>query len=312
MRVVVGSPIAFTFQGTNWLYVGPRSIANTARIELVSTTKSDNETTYRFRFLEEGDYIIRFQNQSGATTELVTYTVTAVDDMASQDSARAAPQNITTASAEQDMAFEANDAAGGVDARLRIAEDLINTGYNTQALTVLAGIDETAQLPPDIAQQAAILATNLNEYRYARRFWERNLQADEPYAARARASLTTISVDQQNFASADIYARSMLLNNEIPSEHTLLSLAAYYTDSARYNEADTMYDIFTENYRASPMTDRYLWGRGRLLEINPDARNFELALARYTELVDRFPLSDYWEQANSRIIFIRRHFIDIR
>ena len=201
-------------------------------------------------------------------------------------------------------------------ALLQLIDRLIADGLNTQALIVLQRIDTTGALSPENAEQAAILASTIEEYQYARRFWERNLTADSQYAARARAALTTIAIAQGNLSSAAIYAQDMLQSGDTPSESALLALGEYYTDSARYPEAAELYTIFAENYPNSSMYDRYLWGRGQLAELNPAAAapfgSYEAALQDYQTLVERYPLSRYWEQARSRTTFIRRHIIDLR
>jgi hypothetical protein len=58
--------------------------------------------------------------------------------------------------------------------------------------------------------------------------------------------------------------------------------------------------------------DRLLLFLGRLYDLESPLRDEKAALDYYTRLVEQYPGSLYWEEANRRARYIRRHFFQIR
>lgn len=62
---------------------------------------------------------------------------------------------------------------------------------------------------------------------------------------------------------------------------------------------------------ASSLLDKALFLRGKAYEINGKEKNIKLALKAYRHLCDAYPESPYWNQADERIRYINRFYINI-
>lgn len=58
--------------------------------------------------------------------------------------------------------------------------------------------------------------------------------------------------------------------------------------------------------------DEALWMLAQIYEGNSKYRDIKKAIETYEELKDNYPLSNYWEDANKRIIYLQRFYINIR
>ncbi len=197
-------------------------------------------------------------------------------------------------------------------ALLARARALQEAGYVAEALALLeerltANVDH-----PPLNRSVALLAEALSQYATATNFWEANLEAPSPYDREARAALLRNAVAQEDAAAALLAAQEMLVRGETPPIEELLYLAETSLRNEQYDQAARWYSIAQQQYPAISQYDRLLWGLGQLEENNPALRNMNRALSHYTEIVEQYPLSEYWEMARARSIYIRRHFFDVR
>ena len=77
---------------------------------------------------------------------------------------------------------------------------------------------------------------------------------------------------------------------------------------------------FTEGYNnlqnflllAETNRDEGLFLLAQLFEGNSEYRNIKKSVETYEELTNSYPLSKYWDDANKRVIYLKRFYINIR
>lgn len=58
--------------------------------------------------------------------------------------------------------------------------------------------------------------------------------------------------------------------------------------------------------------DEALFLLGQLYEGNSEYRNIKKSVETYEELTENYPVSPYWEDANKRVVYLKRFYINIR
>ena len=58
--------------------------------------------------------------------------------------------------------------------------------------------------------------------------------------------------------------------------------------------------------------DEALYLQGQCYEAKSEIQNIKKALNSYTLLVENFPASKYWDNANKRIIYLKRFYLEAR
>lgn len=100
------------------------------------------------------------------------------------------------------------------------------------------------------------------------------------------------------------------------SEKTVLSAEDYLLRAKKALDEKN----FTEGYNnlqnflllAETNRDEGLFLLAKLLEGNSEYRNIKKSVETYEELTNSYPLSKYWDDANKRVIYLKRFYINIR
>ena len=89
----------------------------------------------------------------------------------------------------------------------------------------------------------------------------------------------------------------------------LLDQAVTSLQNKQYNQA---YDALLSYLEYSTDgRDQALYLMGQLLEADSPLKNIKEAINKYQTLCENYPASKYWDEANKRIIYLKRFYIDI-
>jgi hypothetical protein len=96
------------------------------------------------------------------------------------------------------------------------------------------------------------------------------------------------------------------------SSDIVLEIAANLEKEGFGEEAAGVYEKFLMEHPRFWGNDEVCYNLGRLFETSLDFRDEKKALVYYTRIVDEYPASIFWEKANDRIRYLKRHFLNIR
>jgi tetratricopeptide (TPR) repeat protein len=96
----------------------------------------------------------------------------------------------------------------------------------------------------------------------------------------------------------------------IPSTDSLLKEAQVLYNEKEYASALKKINQFFEY--STDNRDEALYLKGQILEAKSDVRDIKGALDAYTTLTKNYPASKYWDDANKRIIYLKRFYLEVR
>ena len=92
--------------------------------------------------------------------------------------------------------------------------------------------------------------------------------------------------------------------------NVLLQEAQLLYNEKEYKKANEKVDLFLEN--STQKQDEALFLKGQILEAKSDIQNIKNSIAAYTTLTKNYPASKYWDDANKRIIYLKRFYLEVR
>lgn len=92
--------------------------------------------------------------------------------------------------------------------------------------------------------------------------------------------------------------------------NVLLQEAQLLYNEKEYKKAKDKVELFLEN--STQKQDEALFLKGQILEAKSDIQNIKNAIAAYTTLTKNYPASRYWDDANKRIIYLKRFYLEVR
>ena len=136
-------------------------------------------------------------------------------------------------------------------------------------------------------------------------------------SATTKASITTSTTSQKKEDVIEVEPEETVIvidedeneEEQVPDLEPLLEKARTGVSSKKYDdayEALTQYLEFSTDNR-----DEALYLLGQLLESDSQYKNIKQAVETYQTLCDSYPASKYWEQANKRIVYLKRFYINI-
>lgn len=96
------------------------------------------------------------------------------------------------------------------------------------------------------------------------------------------------------------------IKNEVPDTNLLLKEAKLLYNEKEYKAALDKLNVFFEY--ATSKRDEALYLQGQVLEAKSEVQNIKAALESYTTLTKNYPASKCWDDANKRIIYLKRFY----
>ncbi len=97
---------------------------------------------------------------------------------------------------------------------------------------------------------------------------------------------------------------------------TVLSGEQYMANAKKARDEQNYTEMYNnlQNFLTVSETNRdeALFLLGQLYEGNSEYRNIKKSVETYEELTENYPLSVYWEDANKRVVYLKRFYINIR
>jgi hypothetical protein len=198
-------------------------------------------------------------------------------------------------------------------------QDFVNNYYVNDTVKVIVG-ENTGNIPTGYLNSTRVTAPR----------WE----APAPNMAGAAANTTAANVTAPNTAAVNAEAANTATPNLAAAEGSaalpvalpaaqpvaqpvavanggvgLMPKARTDFDAKKY--ADVISALDTLAYEAA-LDDEAYWLYGQSFEANSPSRNIKAALAAYQSLIRNFPMSKYYEDAEGRVAYLNKFYIDIR
>jgi tetratricopeptide (TPR) repeat protein len=325
-EAVVGDEVRLSLGDGGWVYLGEESGED--GLSFRRRYSENGETVFVFTVEAPGDYVVRFQRQDldrGVFREERVAVDARPEPAAGAEPAASAPEAEIS---EETSRSETPDAsAPSVD--LDEAYALLEEGRREAALD--AFLQSYPVGDPEVHGLIARLAYELGRWETARSHWSRNLDAGEPFARNARLGLFRTALETGDAEAAwELFGQ---MDGEgstdgaapVPGDRSAADLAGAAAPDITEAELLRLGNLLLESAdpsRAVGPLEAYMDAGGtsddpaelyyRLGRLHEDRRDARAAMEYYRRVVDEFPLSRYWQRAEERVQYLRRHFFDIR
>lgn len=132
---------------------------------------------------------------------------------------------------------------------------------------------------------------------------------------KTKPSAETNNSKEKDFSVSDSNDDSILDTSSIEEKENFDPKTLLKEAKLLYNEKEYTFaleKIETVLERSDIGKDEALYLQGQCYEAKSEIQNIKKALNSYTLLVDNFPASKYWDNANKRIIYLKRFYLEAR
>jgi len=289
-----GSDTVITLPGGGWLYVGREYGVGIADLIVKRSVAGDDE--FVFQFSESGDYGLWFQRQDPLTGRIS-------NERLQVDASPGGSDQISVVSLTEKPPVA---LAGDPPLALEISPD------EPAAIGAVDPVDGPAQW-----METAIAASESGNLPVAVEFWQKVSAVGGADGSFARDSLFDLAVNGAGGAvsadAATLVAAVDALRAAGELDHDRLLQVAEVADAAGlYGNAAAYYAELSESGSGVAGLDAIYFRLASILEMPGPARDLPRARALYEMVIDRYPLSMYWDASAAQIEYLKRHYFEIR
>ncbi|HYW84681.1 MAG TPA: hypothetical protein VFB30_15570, partial [Spirochaetia bacterium] len=296
-----GDEVQIGLDGPGFLFLGfPDKAPQGDGMSFKGKENRNNKTWFSFQPLKLGTYdldFLRQDNSTGQSTkETVRVHVVSDQEFSLAMSRQQGPDQPGSGQVEP------GDAA--------FAERLSGIGANDAAIAeLLKGYKDGN---PALNDQIAGLYMRTKAYDAAGKYYEKNLAPQTPYTPSAVLGVVRIALaekDQQAFMS---YLKQFLAVTTPAMEETLIQAARMEKEKGETGVALDLAEEYTTRYPEGKWRDEATFLMAQILEA--DSRNRDISRARdlYLDVVQKYPEGAFASPARERLLYLERHFFDVR
>jgi hypothetical protein len=296
-----GDEVQIGLDGTGFLFLGfPDRTPQGDGMSFKGKENRNNKTWFTFQSLKLGTYDLDFLRQDNTTGQSAKETVR-VHVVSDEEFSLALnhPQGTDQSGGGQ---AEPGDAA--------FAERLSGIGANEAAIAeLLKGYKDGN---PALNDQIAALYMRTRAYDAAGKYYEKNISPQTPFTPNAVLGLVQIAIarkDQQAFMG---YLKQFLAVKAPAMEETLIQAARMEKERGETGVALDLAGEYAARYPEGKWRDEAAFLMAQILE--SDSRNRDIARARdlYLEVVRSYPEGPFASSARERLLYLERHFFEVR
>ena len=274
-----GETLVITYPGSGWIYMGSTSEYNNlaSRGRKLGTT----DTKYTLLAKEAGTQIHHFYKIDNLTGEYIDdyIEVTVLEKKGNSSTVVNAPDYSEVVPKKPETPAKATPKTNPVQKQ------------ETTEQTSEQATTQTSVTPTDTTTKTAAATTKASTKTTTSTTSQKNDEVIE-----VEPEETVIVIDEEE-------------EEQIPDLEPLLEKARTGVSSKKYDEAYTALTQYLEF--STDNRDEALYLLGQLLESDSQYKNIKQAVETYQTLCDSYPASKYWEQANKRIVYLKRFYINI-
>lgn len=288
--------VEITYPGTGWIFLG---LTDGSRdIAYYGTKLGSKDTKFTLQARKSGTKILHFYKSDVLTNEYIDdYVEVEVknEDGSNKTHVTAPEFKMPVPQIKKPVPVESENQMDGGE------EDLNNDNQNStstkntnsqnaNADTQNAGVQNSSAKTSSATKTSAENQTTVNT--------NQNSTAEENSSA------------TENSSNAN--ANNSTAQNSATGENskTLLQEANILYNEKEFSAAKKKLDQYFQNPDSE--IDRAYFLLGQVLEAKSPVQNIKAALTAYTNVTKNYPASVYWEDANKRIIYLKRFYLEAR
>jgi tetratricopeptide (TPR) repeat protein len=296
-----GDELQIGLEGTGFLFLGfPDTAAQSEGMSFKSKENRSGKTWFTFQAIKLGTYDLDFVKQDNTTGKSTKETVRVhvVEDKDFNAAVAQQPQQDATVTG----AVETGDP--------QFAGRLSRLGsYEAAVAELLKGYKDGN---PGLNDQIAGLYMHMGSYDAAEKYYMKNLSPQGPYTQNAVLGLVRIAItqkDQQGFMS---YLKQFLAIQDPAMEEPLMQAARMERDLSQIGVGLDLAAEYAKRFPEGAWSDEAYYLMGQLLEADSQFRDIARAKELYGLIVKEYPESVFAEPARQRLLYIDRHFFQVR
>ena len=296
-----GDEVQIGLDGPGFLFLGfPDKAPQGEGMSFKGKENRNNKTWFSFQPLKLGTYDLDFLRQDNSTGQSTKETVR-VHVVSDQEFGLAMSQQHGPDQASGGQ-VEPGDAA--------FAERLSGIGANDAAIAeLLKGYKDGN---PALNDQIAGLYMRTKSYEAAGKYYEKNISPQTPYTPSAVLGMVHIAIaqkDQQAFMS---YLKQFLAVKTPAMEETLIQAARMEKEKGETGVALDLAGEYTTRYPDGKWRDEATFLAAQILEADSRHRDISRARDLYLDVVQSYPEGAFASPARERLLYLERHFFEVR
>jgi tetratricopeptide (TPR) repeat protein len=296
-----GDEVQIGLDGTGFLFLGfPDKSPQGDGMSFKGKENRNNKTWFSFQPLKLGTYDLDFLRQDNSTGQSSRETVR-VHVVSDQEFNLAMNQQQGPGQSGEGQ-VEPGDAA--------FAERLSGLGANEEAIAeLLKGYKDGN---PALNDQIASLYMRTGAYDAAGKYYQKNISPQTTYTTSAVLGMVHIAIaqkDQQAFMS---YLKRFLAVKAPAMEETLIQAARMEKEKGETGVALDLAGEYNSRYPEGKWRDEATFLMAQVLEADSRYRDIARARALYLEVVRRYPEGTFASPARDRLLYLERHFFEVR
>ncbi|HET6451982.1 MAG TPA: hypothetical protein VFI08_11760 [Spirochaetia bacterium] len=293
-----GDTLQVGLDGVGFLFLGLPD-AQSDGMSFKSKENKDNRTLFTFQALKLGTYDLDFlqQDNMAGKTSRETVRVHVVSD-----------QDFTAAVAGQ--AAPAADASGTDAGDPLFAQKLATVGsYQAAVAELLKGYRDGN---PSLNDQIASLYMKMGSYDAAEKYYEKNLAPQTDFTPRAVVGLVKVAVIQDDQQALLARLKQFLAVSDASAEEPLIRAVRMEKAHGEVGMALDLASEYVTRYPSGSWRDEADFLTAQLLEADSAFRDIARARQLYSAILTDHPESTFADAARQRVLYIDRHFYQIR
>ena len=301
-----GDQITVALDGAGWIFTGNGDWKS--GLQYLSRSLDSKGTTFVFQAETFGDYSLSFLKQDLATGATTTKIVK-VSVLSDADFARAIAGAGAASSSSPNVL--PGGGAGNGSGNYTQADELYQDGFWGEALAAYK--ENWAPGNPAINERIANLAFRLKSYDDAKAFWRQNLGPnDGVYRELAVAGLMKTAAATHDVGQLRLLLFQSTSVTQVPIRTELLAAARFLVENGTYELAAKYLNEYLSRYAGEQGADEAYYLLGTMYQDATPMQDARKAREYYEKITDLYPTSRYYQRAMNNIIYLNRHFFEIR
>jgi tetratricopeptide (TPR) repeat protein len=295
---LLGDSVTVSLRGEGWIFLGEKN--NKEGISFLTRKRAAGNSDFLFQVERRDDYLLQFQQQrpqSGTIDVKVVEVNVVTEEEFSEYVGRRAEESLETQSTEEGGDYS-------------LAERLYRNGRREDALSEY--LRQYREGRPEINQRIAELSLEFARYNDATRFWKKNSDLEGELRKKAIQGLIEVALRLEDQQMLDQYLDELLAIKGLDIGEQLFGAARMEEENGYLEEAVVLYNTIVERYPNSDFLDRVYYSLGRIYEKKSTIQDVEMAINYYTIVVEQYPASRHWNQAQNRRDYLNRYYFQIR
>ncbi len=292
-----GDTLQVGLDGVGFLFLGLPD-AQSDGMAFKSKENRDNRTLFTFQALKLGTYDLDFLQQ---------------DNMAGKSSRETVRVHVVS---DQDFNAAVSGEAAAPEAPAQdsgdplFAQKLATVGsYQAAIAELLKGYRDGN---PGLNDQIAALYMRMGSYDAAEKYYSKNLTPPSDFTTRAVIGLVKVAVAQDDQQALLSWLKQFLQASDPGVEEPLIQAVRMEKAHAEIGMALDLAGEYVKRYPAGAWRDEADFLTAQLLEADSQFRDIARARQLYSAILTDHPESPFAERARQRVLYIDRHFYQVR